>query len=147
MTTTSTSTPTLLQSPDWTEATAQAPTTEQPTVNPDEERRRRLLEAQAQRISLLQDEISTRQEELDALKAQILDQWEPGTYEAGKLKVQVKEGRRSVNAAKFGKEYPAKAYPECYQLKPLPLSKLEKVLTERAVKPFTTTAKGSVTVA
>lgn len=106
----------------------------------------RLLKAQAERISVLQDEISVRQEELDALKAQILEQWTPGTYQAGPLKVQVKEGRRSVDASRFCKEYPAKAYPECYQLKPLPLSKLEKILTERAMSQYATVAKGSVSV-
>lgn len=113
----------------------------------DEDRRMRLLAAQARRITVLQEEIRTRQDELDGLKTQILDQWAPGSYEADGLDVQVREGRRSVNANRFQKAFPAKAYPECYQLKPLPLSKLEKVLTERAMRPFTSIAKPTVVVA
>lgn len=118
-----------------------------PAAVSDEDRRLNLLAAQARRIAILQEEISLRQDELDELKTQILDQWDAGSYEAGGLRVQVKDGRRSVNAALFQKAFPAKAYPECYQLKPLPLSKLEKVLTERAMRPYVSTAKASVTVA
>ena len=53
----------------------------------------RLLEMQAQRIAILQEEISQRQEEVDALKRQILETHEIGAYKAGYLTVKVLNGR------------------------------------------------------
>ena len=68
-------------------------------ANPDEELRQGLFAAQAVRIVELQAEIASRQEEVDELKARILDSHPAGTYQAGNLKVQVKPGaRRLMNA-------------------------------------------------
>ena len=57
------------------------------TKNPDEGLRQGLFEAQAARIVELQAEIASRQEEVDELKARILDSHPVGTYQAGSLKV------------------------------------------------------------
>ena len=52
------------------------------TKNPDEGLRQGLFEAQAARIVELQAEIASRQEEVDELKARILDSHPVGTYQA-----------------------------------------------------------------
>ena len=89
-------------------------------VNPDGELRQGLFAAQAARIVELQAEIASRQEEVDELKARILDSHPAGTYQAGNLKVQVKPGARRINAGTFEKAYPATKYPGAYQLRPRP---------------------------
>lgn len=73
--------------------------------NPDEGLRQGLFEAQAARIVELQAEIASRQDEVDELKARILDSHPAGTYQAGDLKVQVKPGARRINAGTFEKAY------------------------------------------
>ncbi|MBT1171718.1 hypothetical protein [Bifidobacterium sp. SO4] len=109
-------------------------------------RRQRLLNAQAKRISILQEEITSRQEEVERLKAQILDSHAPGTYQAGGLKVTVKPGNRRVDTARFMKTYPADKYPNAYQLKPKPLSQLERLLTADAVAAYAVSSKPTVVV-
>ncbi len=101
-------------------------------VNPDGELRQGLFAAQAARIVELQAEIASRQEEIDNLKSLILDSHPVGTYQAGNLKVQVKPGARRINAGTFEKAYPATKYPGAYQLRPRPLSQLEKLLSADA---------------
>lgn len=115
-------------------------------VNPDEGLRQGLFEAQAARIVELQAEIASRQEEVDDLKARILDSHPAGTYQAGNLKVQVKPGARRINAGTFEKAYPATKYPGAYQLKPRPLSQLEKLLTSDAVADYAMSGKPTVVV-
>ena len=109
-------------------------------VNPDEELRQGLFEAQAARIVELQAEIASRQEEVDELKARILDS------HPANLKVQVKPGARRINAGTFEKAYPATKYPGAYQLKPRPLSQLEKLLTADAVADYAMSGKPTVVV-
>lgn len=108
--------------------------------------RQGLFEAQAARIVELQDEIAIRQEEVDELKARILDSHPVGTYQAGNLKVQVKPGARRINAGTFEKAYPATKYPGAYQLRPRPLSQLEKLLTSDAVADYAMSGKPMVVV-
>lgn len=115
-------------------------------VNPDEGLRQGLFEAQAARIVELQAEIASRQEEVDELKARILDSHPAGTYQAGSLKVQVKPGARRINAGTFEKAYPATKYPGAYQLRPRPLSQLEKLLTADAVADYAMSGKPTVVV-
>lgn len=115
-------------------------------VNPDEGLRQGLFEAQAARIVELQAEIASRQEEVDELKARILDSHPAGTYQAGQLKVQVKPGARRINAGTFEKAYPATKYPGAYQLKPRPLSQLEKLLSADAVADYAMSGKPTVVV-
>ncbi|BAQ32071.1 hypothetical protein [Bifidobacterium scardovii] len=81
----------------------------------DAERKARLLQAQAARIVELQGEIKTREDELESLKSQILDSHTPGTYQAGQLKVTVKNGPMRLDTAKLGKDYPATDYPQLYK--------------------------------
>lgn len=114
-------------------------------VNPDGELRQGLF-AQAARIVELQAEIASRQEEVDDLKARILDSHPAGTYQAGNLKVQVKPGARRINAGTFEKAYPATKYPGAYQLKPRPLSQLEKLLSADAVADYAMSGKPMVVV-
>ena len=116
------------------------------TKNPDEGLRQGLYEAQAARIVELQAEIASRQEEIDNLKSLILDSHPVGTYQAGNLKVQVKPGARRINAGTFEKAYPAAKYPRAYQLKPRPLSQLEKLLTADAVSGYMVSGKPTVVV-
>ena len=107
------------------------------TKNPDEGLRQGLFEAQAARIVELQAEIASRQEEIDNLKSLILDSHPVGTYQAGNLKVQVKPGARRINAGTFEKAYPATKYPGAYQLRPRPLSQLEKLLSaDASTRPY-----------
>lgn len=115
-------------------------------ANPDGELRQGLFAAQAARIVELQAEIASRQEEVDELKARILDSHPVGTYQAGNLKVQVKPGARRINAGTFEKAYPATKYPGAYQLKPRPLSQLEKLLTSDAVADYAMSGKPTVVV-
>ena len=82
------------------------------TKNPDEGLRQGLFEAQAARIVELQAEIASRQEEVDELKARILDSHPVGTYQAGNLKVQVKPGARRINAGTFEKPIRPPSIPE-----------------------------------
>lgn len=116
------------------------------TVNPDDGPRQRLFEAQVARIVELQAEIASRQEEVDELKARILDSHSVGTYLAGNLKVQVKPGARRINADTFEKAYPATKYPEAYQLRPRPLSQLERLLSADAVADYAMSGKPMVVV-
>ena len=82
----------------------------------------------------------------DNLKSLILDSHPVGTYQAGNLKVQVKPGARRINAGTFEKAYPATKYPGAYQLRPRPLSQLEKLLTADAVADYAMSGKPTVVV-
>ena len=96
-----------------------------PVERRDEELKADLLARQAMRIADLTEQIKTRQEEIDAIKRQILDTHEPGTYQAGGLKVQVKTGSRRLDAKKFTAAYKPTEHPE---LKPKLLSSVEKLV-------------------
>ncbi|WEV41618.1 hypothetical protein OZX57_06410 [Bifidobacterium sp. ESL0682] len=89
--------------------------TEQQSID---EGRTKLLTAQAKKIVSLQEEIEERQQWVDRLKQDILDTHEPGTYQAGDLKVQIREGSKRLNASRFKKEYPAEDHPELYKIAP-----------------------------
>ncbi|MCI1643143.1 MAG: hypothetical protein LKI98_05160 [Bifidobacterium crudilactis] len=105
-----------------------------------------LLEAQAKRIATLQEEIRERQDSVDSIKAQILTQWEPGSYTAGNLNVQVKEGAKAINAAKFSKAFPPTEYPNLYKLSP-DSKEARKQLGEQQLAPVMTSRKPSVVIA
>ncbi|WP_190972635.1 hypothetical protein [Bifidobacterium tissieri] len=112
----------------------------------DEQRRQRLLTAQADRIAQLTEEIHARQQEVDDLKRQILDAYAPGSYTAGRLTVKIQAGRRTLKATDFQKAYPAAEHPECYRVQPLPLSQLERKLTDTVMADYTTTGRPTVSV-
>lgn len=106
----------------------------------------RLLEMQAQRIATLQEEISRRQEEVDALKRQILETHEIGAYKAGNLTVKVQKGRKTLDADRFKAKYPVKDWAVLYEVKPLSLSKIVRQVGEPAVEDCVKTGVGTVTV-
>lgn len=112
----------------------------------DEQLKKLLFNRQARRISILQDEIRQRQDEIDGIKAAILDTHKPGSYRADGLKVTIKTGRKTLDARRFATAYPAAEHPGLYQLKPLPVSQLERKITEDGVRDYVTYAKPSVTV-
>lgn len=99
-----------------------------PVERRDEALKADLLARQAMRIADLTEQIKTRQEEIDAIKRQILDTHEPGTYQAGGLKVQVKTGSRRLDAKKFTAVYKPTEHPELFELKPKSLSSVEKLV-------------------
>lgn len=99
-----------------------------PVERRDEALKADLLARQAMRIADLTEQIRTRQEEIDAIKRQILDTHEPGTYQAGGLKVQVKTGSRRLDAKKFTAAYKPTEHPELFELKPKSLSSVEKLV-------------------
>lgn len=99
-----------------------------PVERRDEALKADLLARQAMRIADLTEQIKTRQEEIDAIKRQILDTHEPGTYQAGGLKVQVKTGSRRLDAKKFTAAYKPTEHPELFELKPKSLSSVEKLV-------------------
>lgn len=107
----------------------------------------RLLARQAERIIILQAEIKERQDELDTLKTLILEQHpQPGTYQAGDHRVQVKQGSRRIDTKRFEHAYPATRYPNAYQLKPKPLSQLEREFTADAMSEYAVSTKPMVVV-
>lgn len=99
-----------------------------PVERRDEALKADLLARQAMRIADLTEQIKTRQEEIDAIKRQILDTHEPGTYQAGGLKVQVKTGSRRLDAKAFAAKFKPTEHPELFELKPKSLSSVEKLV-------------------
>lgn len=99
-----------------------------PVERRDEALKADLLARQAMRIADLQAQKEACDEEIDAIKRQILDTHEPGTYQAGGLKVQVKTGSRRLDAKKFTAAYKPTEHPELFELKPKSLSSVEKLV-------------------
>ena len=99
-----------------------------PVERRDEALKADLLARQAARIADLQAQKEACDEEIDAIKRQILDTHEPGTYQAGGLKVQVKTGSRRLDAKKFTAAYRPTEHPELFELKPRSLSSVEKLV-------------------
>lgn len=99
-----------------------------PVERRDEALKADLLARQAMRIADLQAQKESCDEEIDAIKRQILDTHEPGTYQAGGLKVQVKTGSRRLDAKKFAAKFRPTEHPELFELKPKSLSSVEKLV-------------------
>ncbi|MGY5202403.1 hypothetical protein ACW9VS_02870 [Bifidobacterium adolescentis] len=99
-----------------------------PVERRDEALKADLLARQAMRIADLQAQKESCDEEIDAIKRQILDTHEPGTYQASGLKVQVKTGSRRLDAKKFAAAYKPTEHPELFELKPKSLSSVEKLV-------------------
>lgn len=111
-----------------------------------EQEKRNRLERIARRIAVLQDEISTRSEELAGLKAQLLAGYEIGSYQAGDLKVSIQRGKRSLDTKRFQKRFPVASNPKCYEVKPLSLSRLEKLVGSETLGDLIVRGKESVKV-
>ncbi|MEE1296689.1 MAG: hypothetical protein UHD09_07645 [Bifidobacterium sp.] len=80
--------------------------------------------AQIANLELQQSAISLR---ISQLKQQVADHCPDGTWPAGDLKVIVSPGRRSIDPKAFAAMVPFEQYPEYYELKPMALSKVEKI--------------------
>lgn len=115
-------------------------------VNPDGELRQGLFAAQAARIVELQAEIASRQEEIDNLKSLILDSHPVGTYQGRQPEGAGQAGRAPHQRRHVRKAYPATKYPGAYQLRPRPLSQLEKLLSADAVADYAMSGKPMVVV-
>ena len=96
--------------------TITTPTTPTP-VSSDEERRQRLLTAQATRIIDLQATIKHAQAEIDEISRQILDAYQqPGNYPAGELTVRIQAGTRRIDRKRIETAFPPDKYPQLYTL-------------------------------
>ena len=62
-----------------------------------------------------------------ALTEVILRHTQDGKYEAGDLTLTVTAGNRTIDPVKFMTQFPVEQYPEYYELKPMALSKVEKL--------------------
>lgn len=62
-----------------------------------------------------------------ALTALILRHTQDGRYEAGDLTLTVTAGNRTIDPNAFAAMFPVEQYPEYYELKPIALSKVEKI--------------------
>ena len=64
------------------------------------------LETLAKRYVELKSRIADLQEEADGLKAELMENREPGEYAAGPLTVKIKKGKRNLDAGAFEKTLP-----------------------------------------
>lgn len=111
----------------------------------DEQSKQNLLVLQAQRIAMLQEQISNMQAQVEALKQQILDTHDAGTFEAGDVKVIVSDGAKRLNVKKFEQAYPASAHPDLYKVS-VDSSAVKNALSPNELAEFQTLGKRSVTV-
>lgn len=65
------------------------------------------LETLAKRYVELKSRIADLQEEADGLKAELMENREPGEYAAGPLTVKIKKGKRNLDAGAFEKHFPS----------------------------------------
>ena len=66
-------------------------------------------------------------QQITDLTAFILRHTQDGRYEAGGLTLTVTAGNRTIDPVKFMGQFPVEQYPEYYELKPMALSKVEKI--------------------
>lgn len=57
----------------------------------------------------------------------ILNHAQDGKYQAGDLTLTVSAGNRTIDPKAFTAMFPVEQYPEYYELKPMALSKIEKI--------------------
>lgn len=89
------------------------------------------LETLAKRYVELKSRIADLQEEADGLKAELMEDREPGEYAAGPLTVKIKKGKRNLDASAFEKHFPIQQYADCYQIKPKALSAIIEQVGEK----------------
>lgn len=111
----------------------------------DEQAKARELEGWAKRIVNLRVTIEEAEAEIKRIKEQILKKYESGSYAAGALTVQVREGAKRLNAEKFMKAYPAARHARFYELKPK-MSAIREEVPPAALASFQTASKPSVVV-
>lgn len=66
-------------------------------------------------------------QQINDLTELILRHTQDGRYEAGDLTLTVTAGNRTIDPVKFMGQFPVEQYPEYYELKPMALSKIEKL--------------------
>lgn len=120
-------------------------TTPQTNAELDKQESELELVAQSRRIVTLQAEIEERQSEIDEIKTRILATHEPGTYAAGDLSVQVREGAARLDAKKFGAAFPAGQFPIYYKVQPN-TSEIKKAISENDLAQFQVQGKPSVVI-
>ena len=92
------------------------------------------LETLAKRYVELKSRIADLQEEADGLKAELMENREPGEYAAGPLTVKIRKGKRNLDARAFERRFPVQQYADCYQIKPKALSTIIKLVGENALQ-------------
>lgn len=111
-----------------------------------EQEKQEQLEEIAKRIAVLQDEIAVRSEEVADLKARLLAGYDIGQYQAGDLKVSIQRGKRQLDTKRFQERFPIASNPKCYEIKPLSLSRLEKLVGSETLGDLIVRGKESVKV-
>ena len=66
-------------------------------------------------------------QQISDLTELILRHTQEGKYQAGDLTLTVTAGNRTIDPVKFMGQFPVEQYPEYYELKPMALSKVEKI--------------------
>lgn len=66
-------------------------------------------------------------QQINDLTEFILRHAQDGRYETGELTLTVTAGNRTIDPVKFMGQFPVEQYPEYYELKPMALSKIEKL--------------------
>lgn len=66
-------------------------------------------------------------QQINDLTEFILRHTQDGRYEAGDLTLTVSAGNRTIDPKAFTAMFPVEQYPEYYELKPMALSKVEKI--------------------
>jgi hypothetical protein len=100
---------------------------------------------QSRRIVTLQAEIEEREAEISEIKTRILAAHEPGSYTAGKLTVQVREGAARLDARKFTEAFPAAQYPTYYKIQPN-TTEIRKAISENDLAQYQVQGKPSVVI-
>lgn len=90
------------------------------------------LETLAKRYVELKSRIADLQEEADGLKAELMEDREPGEYAAGPLTVKIRKGKRNLDARAFERRFPVQQYADCYRIQPKALSEIVSQVGEPA---------------
>lgn len=110
-----------------------------------EQQKHDLLVAQAKRIVSLQARIKESQDEIDRLKGLILDAYPVGSYDAGNLKVTVRQGASRLDEKKFQAKYPVRENPGLYMTKPNTTA-IKKAIAPVELEDVYTSGKATVVV-
>ena len=116
------------------------------TTQSDEQLKTLLLDRQAARIIELQDEIDTRQQEIDHLKAMILDTLPEGTHHTPTgRKVTIRKAPARLDTSRLQADYPADAYPQLYK-RTLDTANVRHEFSPQALTAYEKTGRPTVTV-
>lgn len=85
------------------------------------------LPAATLRLADLEEQKNSIEQQIKDLKDLLLRHCADGKYQAGDLTLSISAGARTIDTAKFVREFPPEQYPEYYEVKPRALSKIEKI--------------------